>query len=59
MVAELTELGYSDPGKIIVSAIQENILYVDTIEYIENNITVYMAQERNYGDLPIQLLRHS
>lgn len=43
IIAKLAELGYSEPGKIVVSAIREDILYVDTIEYIEDSITVYMA----------------
>ena len=43
LIAELEGLGYSEPGKIVVSAMQENILYVDTIEYTEGCVTVYVA----------------
>lgn len=43
MIAELADLGYSEPGKIVVNAMREDILYVESIEYTEGCITVYMA----------------
>jgi len=43
MIAELAELGYSEPGNTVVNAMREDILYVESIEYTEGCITVYMA----------------
>ena len=43
IIAELADLGYSEPGKIVVNAMQENILYVESIDYVDGSIAVYMA----------------
>ncbi len=44
MVEEFKKLGYSEPGNIITFAIQEELLYVDSIE---NDGTVYIATVDN------------
>lgn len=40
VMAELKELDHPSPGAIIVCAIQDNLIYVDSIE---DNGTVYLA----------------
>ena len=40
IISELKELGYSNPGSVVLCAMQDDILYVDSIE---DNGTVYVA----------------
>ncbi len=40
IISELKNLGHSSPGTLIVCAIQDNLIYVDSIE---DDGTVYLA----------------
>lgn len=50
IMGELRTLGYSNPGSVVLCAIQDDILYVDSIE---DDGTVYIAivdNDENKGD---------
>lgn len=40
VIAELEELGYENPGVVITLALQDDVIYVDSVE---NNGAVYLA----------------
>lgn len=43
VISDLIELGYSSPETIILDTIKDKILYIDNIENIDGDITVYVA----------------
>lgn len=51
IITELKELGYANPGSVVLCAIQDEILYLDSIE---DSGTVFIAlvdnEEKDGGD---------